>query len=147
MTGLQCKELRRRGFGPCVKEIPWKRKWQPTLVFLSRKSHGQRSLVGYSPKGHRVGLDCAHTLAGTVYFSSCAFWWNPLWICHQMQGFLSISFCSVSLLAWLGLSLEGIHITSPTKQNFVICSYIPKRQIPTHKHLSKAEVTLPTKVQ
>ena len=26
-----------------VKKIPWRRKWQPTLVFLHGKSHGQRS--------------------------------------------------------------------------------------------------------
>ena len=32
-----------------VGKIPWRRKWQPTLVFLSRESHGQRSLVGYGP--------------------------------------------------------------------------------------------------
>jgi len=31
----------------------WRRKWQPTLVFLTGKSHGQRSLVGYSPWGHK----------------------------------------------------------------------------------------------
>ena len=30
-------------------EVPWRRKWQPTPVFLSGESHGQRSLVGYSP--------------------------------------------------------------------------------------------------
>ena len=30
---------------------PWSRKWQPTPIFLPEKSHGQRSLVGYSPKG------------------------------------------------------------------------------------------------
>ena len=36
--------------------IPWKRKWQPTPVFLPEKSHGQRNLAGYSPKGHkRIG--------------------------------------------------------------------------------------------
>ena len=29
----------------------WRRKWQPTTVFLPGKSHGQRSLVGYSPWG------------------------------------------------------------------------------------------------
>jgi len=29
----------------------WRRKWQPTPVFLPGKSHGQRSLVGYSPGG------------------------------------------------------------------------------------------------
>ena len=42
---------RRHGFHSCVGKIPWKRKWQPTPVFLSEKSHGQRSLMGYSPKG------------------------------------------------------------------------------------------------
>ena len=34
-------------------EDPWKRKWQSTPVFLPGKSHGQRSLVGYSPWGHK----------------------------------------------------------------------------------------------
>ena len=32
-----------------VRKIPWRRKWQPTLVFLPGQSHGQRSLEGYSP--------------------------------------------------------------------------------------------------
>ena len=40
---------RRFGFDPWLVKIPWKRKWQPTPVFLPGKSHGQRSLVGYSP--------------------------------------------------------------------------------------------------
>ena len=31
--------------------FPWRRKWQPTPVFLPGESHGQRSLVGYSPRG------------------------------------------------------------------------------------------------
>ena len=34
-------------------KIPWRRKWQPTPVFLAGKSHGGRSLVGYSPWGHK----------------------------------------------------------------------------------------------
>ena len=34
-----------------VRKIPWKRKWQPTPVFLPGVSHGQRSLAGYSPWG------------------------------------------------------------------------------------------------
>ena len=38
-------------FDPGVRKIPWRRKRQPTPVFLPRKSHGQRSLVGYSPWG------------------------------------------------------------------------------------------------
>ena len=34
-----------------VQKIPWRRKWQPTPVFLPGESHGQRSLAGYSPWG------------------------------------------------------------------------------------------------
>ena len=36
-------------FNPFVKRIPWRRKWQPTPVFLPGESHGQRSLAGHSP--------------------------------------------------------------------------------------------------
>ena len=39
------------GFDPWVGKIPWRRKWQPTPGFLPGKSHGQRSLAGYSPWG------------------------------------------------------------------------------------------------
>ena len=35
-----------------VGKSPWRRKWQPALIFLPGKPHGQRSLVGYSPWGH-----------------------------------------------------------------------------------------------
>ena len=34
-------------------KIPWRRVWQPTPVFLPGESHGQRSLVGYSPRGYK----------------------------------------------------------------------------------------------
>jgi len=37
-----------------VWKIPWRRKWQPTAVFLPGESPGHRGLVGYSPQGHRV---------------------------------------------------------------------------------------------
>ena len=52
-----CKESAcnagRPRFDPWVKKIPWRRKWLPTPVFLPRESHGQRSLVGYSPWVHK----------------------------------------------------------------------------------------------
>ena len=44
-------QCRRYGFNPWVRKIPWRRKWQPTPVFLPGKSHGQRNLAGYSPQG------------------------------------------------------------------------------------------------
>ena len=49
--GLNGQECRRHVFDSWVEMIPWRRKWQPTPVFLPGKSHGQRSLVGYSPWG------------------------------------------------------------------------------------------------
>ena len=48
-----CLQCGRPGFDPWVGKIPWRRKWKPTPVFLPGESHGQRSLVGYSPQGHK----------------------------------------------------------------------------------------------
>ena len=44
-------QCRRRGFNLWAGKTPWRRKWQPTPVFLPGKSHGQGSLVGYSAWG------------------------------------------------------------------------------------------------
>ena len=44
------QETQRPGFDPWVEKIPWKRKWQPTPVFLPGKSLGWRRLLGYSPR-------------------------------------------------------------------------------------------------
>ena len=47
---LQC---RRQGFNPRIGKMPWRRKWQPTHVFLPGKFYGQGSLAGYSLRGHK----------------------------------------------------------------------------------------------
>ena len=47
----QCRRCKRCGFNPWLVKIPWRRTWQLTPVFLPGESHGQRSLVGYSPWG------------------------------------------------------------------------------------------------
>ena len=49
----QCRNCRRHGFDPRVGKIPWRRKWQPTPVFLPGASREQRNLVGYSPSRHK----------------------------------------------------------------------------------------------
>ena len=41
------------GFNPWIGKMLWKRTWEPTPVFLPGESHGQRSLVGCSPCGHK----------------------------------------------------------------------------------------------
>ena len=67
----QCRRLE---FHPWVRKVPWRRKWEPTPVFLPGKCHGQRSLGGYNP-WHCKELDMTerlnththtHTLRGAV---------------------------------------------------------------------------------
>ena len=48
-SACQCGRCR---FKPWVGKTPWRRKWQPTSVFLPGKSQGQ-SLMGYTPQGHK----------------------------------------------------------------------------------------------
>ena len=52
-SAYRCRKCRRHTFSPWARKIPRSRKWQPTPVLLPGKSHGQRSLVGSSPWGHK----------------------------------------------------------------------------------------------
>ena len=78
-SACQCKG---HGFDPWVEKIPWRRKWQPTPIFLPGKSLGQRGLV-YHPWGHKesdttkqlnnksnviMKQDTAHGFAGITWF-------------------------------------------------------------------------------
>ena len=60
---------RRCGFSPCVGEIPWRKERLPTPGFLPGESHGQRSLAGCSPGGHKSRTRLrpgAHTQLGSI---------------------------------------------------------------------------------
>ena len=61
----QCKRHRKHGFDPLIGKICWKRKWQSTPVFFPGQFHGQRSLVDYSPWGHKVSDMTEHLNAHT----------------------------------------------------------------------------------
>ena len=63
-TAYQCQ---RWEFDPWVGKIPWRRKWQPIPVFLPGKSHRQRSLVGYSPWGHKKVRNMTEQLNNILY--------------------------------------------------------------------------------
>ena len=49
----QCRRYRRCGFDLWVGKRPWRREWQPSPVFFPGETQRQRSLVGYSPWGHK----------------------------------------------------------------------------------------------
>ena len=57
-SGKESSCQQRRGkrcwFDPRVRKIPWNRKWYPIPIFLPGKVHGQRSLMGYNPSGHKA---------------------------------------------------------------------------------------------
>ena len=61
--------MRETQFDPWVGKIPWRRKWQPTPVFLPGESHGQRSLEVYSSWGRKES-----DMTEQLHFLS--FWWS-----------------------------------------------------------------------
>ena len=70
-VSLQCG---RPGFSPWVGKISWRRKWQPTPVFLPRKSlPGWRNLVGHSPRGKESDT------TERLHFLSLISSFKPLW--------------------------------------------------------------------
>ena len=76
----QCRRHKRCGLDPWVRKIPWRRKWQPAPVFLPGKSHGQRSLAGYSPRGRKSRTrlrEWAHTV--TIIASITLSPWMMCW--------------------------------------------------------------------
>ena len=91
-----CLQCGSPGFDPWVGKIPWRRKWQSTPVLLPGKSHGQRSLVGYSPWGRKestwyyrifnVDVDMHSEYVGIATFIvnhvQCIIhkWWLPFWL-------------------------------------------------------------------
>ena len=77
-------QSRRSGFDPWAWKIPWRREWQPTPVFLPGESHGQRSLVGYSPQDHksRTWLSDSHFLFSVFLNTSTKETTEIKW-CHR----------------------------------------------------------------
>ena len=55
------------------QQDPWRREWQPTPVFLPGESHGQRSMAGYSPWGHRESDTAEHLNMLTIFSVSYTF--------------------------------------------------------------------------
>ena len=67
ISTCQCRRCKRWGFHPEVRKIPWSRKRQPTSVLLPADLRGQRSLAGYSPRGHKERSDWEHNTLLAIY--------------------------------------------------------------------------------
>ena len=104
----QCRRRKRHRFDPWVRKIPWRRACHPTPVLLPRGSHGQRSLEGCSPQGHRVGHDWSNLACSTWHtrlrereeFSSVHFFVRIICACimsivSKLQCFFIFNFCSL----------------------------------------------------
>ena len=81
----QCRKHDRGVFSPWVGKIPWRKEWHTAPVFLPRKFHGQRSLLGYNPGGHKESdmteqlsthTEHAHTLIISVDTNKGKIWSN-----------------------------------------------------------------------
>ena len=88
---VSCLQCGRPGFDPCVGKILWRRKWQPPPVLFPWKSHGLRSLVGYSPWGPKE-LDTTEWL----HFLSLWAWVEFYQFCLSYQKslcFIDLFYC------------------------------------------------------
>ena len=89
-------------FNPWVRKIPWRRKWQPTPVFLPGEIHGQRSLEDYSPRGRKEShmTDRLHFILPGVYRNQvCG-------LTELIKSGKSGAVVSLSILFYLFLSLK-----------------------------------------
>ena len=97
-----CLQLGDLGSIPGPGRSPWRRDWQPTPTFLPGEFHGQRSLVGYSPGGHKES-DTPERLILSIPFKWSAWLgsilqWEisgtklckPLWTCSMSHSTFSI---------------------------------------------------------
>ena len=79
----QCRRCKNHGYNPWVRKILWKRKWQLPPVFWPGELHGQRSLAGYSPWGHKksdkmewLSLSLASLTQWTWIWANCGRQWR-----------------------------------------------------------------------
>ena len=122
-------QYRRPWFDPWVGKIPWRRAWQPTALFLSGESHGQRSLVDYSPWGRKESDMTEHTLALGVFMCLCANLCvrgrSPRLLPHLSSGPASMGHHSSSLLKF-----PSPHPRQPGLELTDHCGF-PRMQHPT----------------
>ena len=103
-----CRRHKRHGFDPWVGKIPWSRKWQPALVFLSGKFQRQRCLTGYSPQGCKEKDVTKHTHTHTqLYLYLC------VCVSHSVMSICDLMDCSLPGSSVHGFSMQEYQSGSP----------------------------------
>ena len=99
-------------------KIPWRREWQPTPVFLPGKSHGHRSLVGYSSRGHKESDTTEETACAHINSFSFSIGRPGLCACGLSPGAACRGCCVPGSSWWWCLSLRS---TSARCKGFRSC--------------------------
>ena len=101
-----CLQYERPELDPWVRKTAWRRKWQPTPVFLPGKPHGRRSLAGYSSQGCKES-DTIYRLHFHfhvhIYMYVCMYTHMYLCLCMHMCRYLCIHtyiYLSIYLYIW-----------------------------------------------
>ena len=112
-----------------VGKMPWRRKWQPTRVFLPGKSHGWRNLVGHSLRGRKES-DTTEQL----HFTSYSFFPTK----RQHSLYLLFRIFLIHLMICLGSCYRSVHKRSQSYcvEDFVFMSHKSFNQPPLRPHFS-----------
>jgi len=102
-----CQQCRRPYLDPWIGKIPWRRKWQPTPVLLPGKSHGQRSLIGYSPWGRK---ESDRTQRLHFHFLFCRYLIVVLICIYLMNGIFSYACWRSSVPLWKMFFIPFLHL-------------------------------------
>ena len=71
----------------------WKRRWQPTPVFLPGKFHGQRTMAGYSQWGHQESVTTEHISNRYKFTLNSVYWTASHWHIRWFYLIFSVSMC------------------------------------------------------
>ena len=135
-SACQCRRFR---FDHWVGKILWRRKWEPTPVFLPGKSHGQRSLTGYSPWGCRK-LETTLWLRTHIY-TSPHFWTSlPSFPSHPSRSSRNTKQSSLCCVQQIATSCFTRDIGVYVKPHLSI--HLPLPTVSTHPFFTSASLFL-----
>ena len=100
----------------------WKRKWQPTPVFLPGQPHGQRSLEGYSPWGHKES-DMTSWLNNKVYVYIYIYTYIYIYMYIYIYIDIHKKYISICNTLWLFIILNKLSVIRK-KMFFILPSLI-----------------------